>query len=72
MEAYFEAKKKAPKEIMNHVMSHVTHPEGGKARLSFRAGDRRRLRSILLEGWKYSKHYADSAINSAIGLAKGG
>ena len=67
MEAYFEAKRRALEE----VLSHVTHSRTGKAHLSFRAGDRRRLRSILLEGWKYSKHYIDSAINSAIGLVKG-
>ncbi|MHA1606568.1 MAG: hypothetical protein ACTSWP_03350 [Candidatus Freyarchaeota archaeon] len=67
IEAYFEAKKKALEEIMNHV----THSRTGKARLKFKAGDRRRLRNSLLKGWKYSKHYVDSAINSAIGLVKG-
>ncbi len=25
----------------------------------------------MLRGWKYSKHYVDSAINSVIGLVKG-
>mgnify|MGYP000188547507 CR=1 FL=1 len=67
IEAYFEAKKKALREVLNHV----THSENGKAHLSFKAGDRRRLRNNLLEGWKYSRHYVDSAINSAIGLVKG-
>jgi len=67
IEACFEAKKKALEEIM----SHVTHHRSGKAHLKFRAGDRRKLRNNLLKDWKYSKHYVDSAINSAIGLAKG-
>ncbi len=67
IEAYFEAKKKALREVLNHV----THSENGKAHLSFKAGDRRRLRNNLLKGWKYSRHYVDSAINSAIGLVKG-
>jgi len=28
----------------------------------------KKLRDELLKGWKYSKHYVDSAINSVIGL----
>ena len=46
-------------------------PPNRKGRLKFRAGDGRRLRNSLPKDWNYSKHYVDSAINSAIGLAKG-
>jgi len=31
----------------------------------------KRLRGELLRGWRYSKHYVDSAINSVIELVKG-
>ena len=31
----------------------------------------KRLRGELLRGWRYSKHYVDSAINSVIGSVKG-
>ena len=67
IEAYFEVKKRALREIL----SHVTRSRTEKAHLNFKAEDRRRLRSILLSDWKFSKHYIDSAINSVIGLVKG-
>jgi len=57
--AYFEVKKAALNEILNHVK----YSENGKAQLHFNAEDRRELRNTLLKGWKYSKHYVDSAIN---------
>ena len=66
-EACFEAKKKALEE----VLSHVEHSQSGKAHLSFKARDRKKLRDSLLKNWKYSRHYVDSAINSVIGLVKG-
>jgi len=65
--AYFEAKKKALKE----VFSHVVYSQRGKVHLNFKKEDRRNLRSKLLKEWKYSKHYIDSAINSVTGLVKG-
>ena len=67
VEAYFEAKRKALRDVLDHV----TYSRTGKAHLRFRAGDRRRLRNKLLNDWRYSKHYIDSAINSVIGLVKG-
>ena len=67
VEAYFEAKKRALREVLDHV----TYSQTGKAHLRFKAGDRRRLRNKLLNDWRYSKHYIDSAINSVIGLVKG-
>jgi len=67
MEAYFEAKKRALREVLNHV----AYSQTGKAHLKFKADDRRRLRNDLLKDWRYSKHYVDSAINSVIGLVKG-
>jgi len=67
IEAYFEVKKKALREILNHV----TYSRTGKTHLNFRADKRRELRNKLLKDWRYSKHYIDSAINSVIGLVKG-
>ncbi|MCD6537944.1 transposase, partial [Candidatus Bathyarchaeota archaeon] len=67
IEAYFEAKRKALRDVLDHV----TYSRTGKAHLRFRAGDRRRLRNKLLKDWSYSKHYIDSAIDSVIGLVKG-
>jgi len=68
IEAFFEKKKKALREILRHV----SYSRTGKAHLNFKAEDRRILRNTLLNNWKYSKHYVDSAINSVIGLVKGG
>ena len=67
IEAYFEVKRRALREVLDHV----AYSRSGKAHLRFRAGDRRRLRNKLLKDWRYSKHYIDSAINSVIGLVKG-
>ena len=67
VEAYFEAKKRALREVLDHV----TYSQTGKAHLRFKAVNRRRLRNKLLKDWRYSKHYIDSAINSVIGLVKG-
>ena len=67
MEAYLEAKKKALREVLNHI----TYSRTGKAHLKFEAEDRRRLRNDLLKDWRFSKHYIDSVINSVIGLVKG-
>jgi len=67
IEAYFEVKRKALREVLNHV----AYSQTGKAHLNFKAEDRRKLRNDLLKDWRYSKHYIDSAINSIIGLVKG-
>ena len=67
IEAYFEVKRRALREIL----SHITYSQTGKAHLNFKAEDRRKLRNDLLKEWRYSKHYIDSAINSVIGLVKG-
>ncbi|MHA1722529.1 MAG: hypothetical protein ACTSXW_05565 [Candidatus Baldrarchaeia archaeon] len=64
IKAYFEAKKKALKE----VFSCVVYSRRRKAHLNFKKEDRRNLRNKLLKDWTYSKHYIDSAINSVIGL----
>nr|MDO8043824.1 hypothetical protein [Candidatus Baldrarchaeota archaeon] len=65
--AYFKAKR----VVLEEILTHVKYSENGKAHLHFNAKDRRELRNTLLKGWKYSKHYVDSAINSVIGLVKG-
>jgi putative transposase len=65
IDSYFEIKKRA----LEAVLSKVRFSE--KAHLELKNGDRRKLRDELLRGWKYSKHYVDSAINSVIGLVKG-
>ncbi|MCD6381026.1 MAG: transposase [Candidatus Odinarchaeota archaeon] len=67
IEAYFKVKRKALREMLNHV----TYSQTKKAHLNFKAEDRRKLRNNLLKDWRYSKHYIDSAINSVIGLVKG-
>jgi len=67
IEAYFEARRKALRKVLNHV----TYSQTGKAHLNFKAEDRRKLRNDLLKDWRHSKHYIDSAINSVIGLVKG-
>ncbi|MEM2868204.1 MAG: transposase, partial [Candidatus Bathyarchaeia archaeon] len=64
IEEYFKVKQKALDIIFSHVKF------SGKAHLKFNREDRRKLRDELLRGWKYSKHYIDSAINSVIGLVK--
>ncbi|MCF8885696.1 MAG: transposase, partial [Aigarchaeota archaeon] len=64
IEEYFKVKQKALDIIFSHVKF------SGKAHLKFNREDRRKLRDELLRGWKYSKHYIDSAINSIIGLIK--
>ncbi|MEM0489034.1 MAG: transposase, partial [Candidatus Bathyarchaeia archaeon] len=58
IEEYFKVKQKALDAIFSHVKI------SKKAHLEFDGGDRKRLRDELLRGWKYSKHYVDSAINS--------
>ncbi|MEM2799369.1 MAG: transposase [Candidatus Bathyarchaeia archaeon] len=65
IEEYFKVKQKALDAIFSHVKI------SKKAHLEFDGEDRKRLRDELLRGWKYSKHYVDSAINSVIGLVKG-
>ena len=67
IEAYFEVKRKALREILSHII----YSQTGKAHLDFRADERRELRNRLLKDWRYSKHYIDSVINSVIGLVKG-
>ncbi|MCD6537653.1 transposase, partial [Candidatus Bathyarchaeota archaeon] len=67
IEAYFEVRKKALREMLDHV----AYSKTGKIHLNFKADDRRKLRNTLLRDWRYSKHYIDSAINSVIGLVKG-
>jgi putative transposase len=65
IEAYTEVKRRTLKTVLSHVKFN------GKAHLEFKSEDRKKLRDELLEDWKYSKHYVDSAINSVIGLVKG-
>jgi putative transposase len=65
LESCFEVKKKALEAVLSHVKFN------GKSHLEFRNEVRKKLRDELLKGWKYSKHYVDSAINSVIGLVKG-
>ncbi len=65
IEEYFKVKQK----VLTVVLSHVKFSE--KAHLEFRNEERRRLRDELLGGWRFSKHYVDSVINSVIGLVKG-
>jgi len=65
IEEYFKVKRKALDVIFSHVKI------SKRAHLEFDGEDRKRLRGELLRGWKYSKHYVDSAINSVIGLVKG-
>jgi len=65
VDSYFEAKRRALEVVLNYVKLN------GKAHLDFKNDDRKRLRDELLKGWRYSKHYVDSAINSVIGLVKG-
>jgi len=65
IEACFEVRKRALEAILSKIKL------SGKAHLEFNSEDRRRLREELLRGWRYSKHYVDSAINSVIGLVKG-
>ncbi len=65
IEEYFKVKQRALAFIMEHVIV------SKKAHLDFRREERKRLRDELLQNWKFSKHYVDSAINSVIGLVKG-
>jgi len=65
IDACFEVRKRALGAILSKIKL------SGKAHLEFNSEDRRKLREELLRGWRYSKHYVDSAINSVIGLVKG-
>jgi putative transposase len=65
IDSYFEVKRRSLEIVLNHVKLN------GKARLDFKNDDRKKLRDELLKGWRYSKHYVDSAMNSVIGLVKG-
>jgi len=65
IEEYFRVKQGA----LEYVLSKVRL--SGKAHLSLDKEERRELRDSLLRGWRFSKHYVDSAINSVIGLVKG-
>jgi len=65
MEEYLRIKSAALEDVLKHVKCN------GKAHLNFSTEERRELRDKLLKDWRYSKHYVDSAINSAISLAKG-
>ena len=65
IDSYFEVKKRSLEAVLNHVKLN------GKAHLDFKNDDRKKLRDELLKGWRYSKHYVDSAMNSVIGLVKG-
>ena len=65
IDAYFKVKERA----LEYVLSKVRLSD--RAHLSFDKGERRELRDHLLKGWRFSKHYVDSAINSVIGLVKG-
>ena len=51
VEAYFEAKRRALREVLGHV----AYSQAGKAHLRFKAGDRRRLRNKLLKGLEILK-----------------
>ena len=63
--SYFEVKRRSLEAVLSHVRLN------GKAHLDFKSCDRKKLRDELLKGWRYSKHYVDSAINSVVGLVKG-
>jgi putative transposase len=65
IEEYFRVKQRA----LEYVLSRVRL--SGKAHLNLDKEERRELRDSLLRGWRFSKHYVDSAINSVIGLVKG-
>jgi len=65
IEEYFRVKQRA----LEYVLSRVRL--SGKAHLNLDKEERRELRGSLLRGWRFSKHYVDSAINSVIGLVKG-
>lgn len=67
IEECFKLKKTALEEIFKHVK----YSKSGKAHLKFDKDKRRGLRNRLLKGWRFAKHYVDSAINSVIGLLKG-
>jgi len=65
IEEYFRVKQRALECILSKVRL------SGKAHLSLDKEERKELRDSLLRGWRFSKHYVDSAINSVIGLVKG-
>jgi putative transposase len=65
VEEYFKIKQRA----LEYVLSKVRFSR--KAHLSFSKKERRELRDSLLRGWRFSKHYVDSAMASVIGLVKG-
>ena len=65
IEEYFKIKQRA----LEYVLSKVRFSR--KAHLSFSKKERRELRDSLLKGWRFSKHYVDSAMDSVIGLVKG-
>ncbi len=66
IDAYMEIRRKA----LDYMLSKVEFKES-KAKFTLLKEDRKRLRDSLLEDWKFSKHYVDSAINTIIGLVKG-
>jgi len=65
IEEYFKLRQRALDFILCQVRM------SRKAHLDFEEENRKALRNELLRGWKFSKHYVDSAINSVIGLVKG-
>jgi len=67
LEEYTKIRKLA----VNEILKYVTYSKTGKAHLRFTKEDRRALRNELLKGWKFAKHYVDSAIHSAISIVKG-
>jgi len=66
IDSYMDIRCKA----LDHMLSKVEF-KGGKTRFTLPREDRKRLRDSLLEDWKFSKHYVDSAINTVVGLVKG-
>lgn len=67
IEDYFGLKQK----VLNTIFSHVKLSKSNKAHFELNKESWKKLRGELLRGWKYSKHYVDSAINSVVGLVKG-
>jgi hypothetical protein len=65
IEEYFKVKQRALECVLSKVRL------SDKAHLSFDKKERKELRDSLLKGWKFSKHYVDSAMASVIGLVKG-
>jgi len=65
IDEYFKLKQKALSLICERLKGVK------KVHLNLGAEERRRVRDELLQDWRFSKHYVDSAINSVVGFVKG-